>query len=97
MRHLHDMQLREQNLRSLRYEPRDSFHQPDAPVVAKFEASFNGEEHARRLSTTAWLRIAVWWLLKVSTPFYCFKRLTQSSRYSDSYLIYPAGKTMFCQ
>ncbi|CEL04835.1 hypothetical protein ASPCAL05959 [Aspergillus calidoustus] len=67
MRHLHDMQLREQNLRSLRYEPRDSFHQPDAPVVAKFEASFNGEEHARRLSTTAWLRIAVWWLLKAGT------------------------------
>ncbi|KAL3452796.1 hypothetical protein BJX65DRAFT_292755 [Aspergillus insuetus] len=64
MRQLHDMQLREQNLRSLRYEPRDTFHQPDAPVVAKFEASFSSEEHARRLSTTDWLRIAVWWLLK---------------------------------
>ncbi|KAJ0426918.1 hypothetical protein BJY00DRAFT_3048 [Aspergillus carlsbadensis] len=67
MRKLHDMQLWEQNLRSLRYEPRDSFHQPGAPVVAKFEASFNSEEHAQRLSATDLLRMAVWWLLKAGT------------------------------
>ncbi|KAL2809413.1 hypothetical protein BJX63DRAFT_358003 [Aspergillus granulosus] len=67
MQQLHDMQLREQNLRSLRYEPRDSFHKVDAVVAEKFEASLNSENQTGQLSTRDWLRIAVWWLLKAQT------------------------------
>ncbi|KAL2863399.1 uncharacterized protein BJX67DRAFT_261294 [Aspergillus lucknowensis] len=67
MRQLHEMQLREQQLRPLRYEPRDGLHQPDKVITEKFEASFQGEEHARPLTTRDWLTVAVWWLLKART------------------------------
>ncbi|KAI9370692.1 hypothetical protein BJX61DRAFT_514544 [Aspergillus egyptiacus] len=64
MRQLHEIQLREQQLRPLRYEPRNRFHLPDATVTERFGTSLNDEHHVRRLSTRDWLRIAVWWLLK---------------------------------
>ncbi|KAL4961993.1 uncharacterized protein BDV14DRAFT_113561 [Aspergillus stella-maris] len=63
-RGIHQLQLRDQQLRALRFERRDSLHQPDFTVSERFEYSFKDEEHMHRLSTRDWLRIAVWWLLK---------------------------------
>ncbi|RAK77588.1 uncharacterized protein BO72DRAFT_428314 [Aspergillus fijiensis CBS 313.89] len=55
---------REQIRRSLRYEPRDRFHQPDAELILKFDASVVKGQEVRNLTTSGWLHIAVWWLLK---------------------------------
>ncbi|RAL13818.1 uncharacterized protein BO97DRAFT_387761 [Aspergillus homomorphus CBS 101889] len=57
-------QSREQLRRSLRYEPRDRFHQADAELVLKFDASVVKGQEVRNLTTSGWLHIAVWWLLK---------------------------------
>lgn len=65
LRQLHGLQLRDQHLRPLRYEPRDTIHQPDTTILEKFELSSNYEDHCQSLSTRDWLRIAIWWQLKV--------------------------------
>lgn len=72
LRQLHELQLRDQHLRPLRYEPRDTIHQPDTTILEKFELASNYEDHCQSLSTRDWLRIAVWWQLKVcsSCPFH---------------------------
>lgn len=70
LRQLHELQLRDQHLRPLRYEPRDTIHQPDPTILEKFELSSNYEDHCQSLSTRDWLRIAVWWQLKVCSYFH---------------------------
>ncbi|PYH49174.1 uncharacterized protein BP01DRAFT_400450 [Aspergillus saccharolyticus JOP 1030-1] len=55
---------RERIRRSLRYEPRDRFHQPDAELMLQFDASVVKGQESRNLTTSGWLHIAVWWLLK---------------------------------
>lgn len=65
MQQLQQIRLREQLHRPLRYEPRDKFHQPDAELVRKFYSSAYNELKIRRPNISDWLRIAVWWLLKV--------------------------------
>ncbi|PYI08497.1 hypothetical protein BO78DRAFT_73495 [Aspergillus sclerotiicarbonarius CBS 121057] len=64
---LHQRQLREQLLRSLRYEPRDRFHQPDAELLVKFDNLAHKEERPQHLTTKGWLLVAVWWFLKART------------------------------
>ncbi|RAK95033.1 uncharacterized protein BO80DRAFT_498065 [Aspergillus ibericus CBS 121593] len=64
---LHQRQWREQLLRSLRCEPRDRFHQPDAELLVKFETLSHKEERPQHLTTKGWLLVAVWWLLKART------------------------------
>ncbi|RAH83271.1 hypothetical protein BO86DRAFT_359520 [Aspergillus japonicus CBS 114.51] len=54
----------EQIRRSLCYEPRDRFHQPGAELILKFDASVVKGQEVRNLTTSGWLHIAVWWLLK---------------------------------
>ncbi|KAL3463908.1 hypothetical protein BJX64DRAFT_298666 [Aspergillus heterothallicus] len=81
----HDMQLREQVLRSLRYEPRDDFHRPDAVVAQRLYTSLSSEGQTARLSATDWLRVAVWWLLKAqSTLANCDKPTLVTARGSMS-------------
>lgn len=62
---LHRRQLREQLFRSLRCEPRDKMHQPDAELLASFDHIAHKEERAQQLTARCWLLVAVWWLLKV--------------------------------
>ncbi|KAL4920066.1 hypothetical protein BDW62DRAFT_177519 [Aspergillus aurantiobrunneus] len=64
LRQFYEIQLRDQHLRPLRYEPRDSLHQPDPIILERFESSSNDAGQILRLSTRDWLRVAVWWLLK---------------------------------
>ncbi|GLA85695.1 hypothetical protein AtubIFM56815_009936 [Aspergillus tubingensis] len=61
---LHRRQLREQLFRSLRCEPRDKMHQPDAELLASFDHIAHKEERAQQLTARCWLLVAVWWLLK---------------------------------
>ncbi|KAL4785442.1 hypothetical protein BJX76DRAFT_366981 [Aspergillus varians] len=67
LRQFQEIQLRDQHPRPLRYEPRDSLHQPDPTILERFESCLNDEEQTRRFSTRDWLRVAVWWLLKART------------------------------
>ncbi|GAA82207.1 similar to An02g05140 [Aspergillus luchuensis IFO 4308] len=62
---LHRRQLREQLFRSLRCEPRDKMHQPDAELLASFDHIAHKEERAQQLTARCWLLVAVWWLLKL--------------------------------
>ncbi|GKZ16997.1 hypothetical protein AbraIFM66951_005725 [Aspergillus brasiliensis] len=61
---LHRRQLRDQLFRSLRCEPRDKTHQPDAELLASFDHIAHKEERAQQLTARCWLLVAVWWLLK---------------------------------
>lgn len=70
MQHLHQIRLRDQLQRPLKYEPRDEFHRPDPELTKKFDELVQEELKIRRLSTSDWLRVAVWWLLKVIPAFY---------------------------
>lgn len=65
MQQLQQIRLRDQLHRPLRYEPRDKFHQPDAELVREFDSLAHDGLRVQRLTTNNWLRIAVWWLLKV--------------------------------
>ncbi|KAE8354898.1 hypothetical protein BDV28DRAFT_65884 [Aspergillus coremiiformis] len=67
MQQLQQVQLRERLLRPLRYEPRDKLHQPDPELMEKFGALTHDELSIKRLNTSDWLRVAVWWLLKART------------------------------
>ncbi|OJJ31549.1 hypothetical protein ASPWEDRAFT_62678 [Aspergillus wentii DTO 134E9] len=85
MQQLHQVRLREQSLRPLRYEPQDRFHRPDADLLKKFDESAHDELRIRRLSTGDWLRVAVWWLLKArSTLANCDKANLTGARGSIS-------------
>ncbi|GLB06850.1 hypothetical protein AtubIFM57258_002168 [Aspergillus tubingensis] len=52
---LHRRQLREQLFRSLRCEPRDKMHQPDAELLASFDHIAHKEERAQQLTARCWL------------------------------------------
>lgn len=65
MQQLQQVQIRESILRPLRYEPRDKLHRPDPQLMRSFDALVRDELRIKRLSTSDWLRVAVWWLLKV--------------------------------
>lgn len=71
---LHRWQLREQIFRSLRCEPRDKTHQPDAELLANFDHIAHKEERAQQLTARCWLLVAVWWLLKVYIRIKPFSR-----------------------
>ncbi|GKZ78129.1 hypothetical protein AnigIFM56816_001514 [Aspergillus niger] len=71
---LHRRQLREQIFRSLRCEPRDKTHQPDAKLLANFDHIAHKEERAQQLTARCWLLVAVWWLLKVYIRIKPFSR-----------------------
>lgn len=71
---LHRRQLREQIFRSLRCEPRDKTHQPDAELLANFDHIAHKEERAQQLTARCWLLVAVWWLLKVYIRIKPFSR-----------------------
>lgn len=62
------VQIQEQVLRPLRIEPQDNFHRPNADLKMRFDASARLELTVRRLNIRDWLRVGVWWLLKVSLP-----------------------------
>ncbi|GAB1190984.1 hypothetical protein APSETT444_000152 [Aspergillus pseudonomiae] len=64
MHQLQQVQIRESILRPLRYEPRDKLHQPDPQLMRIFDALVQDELRIKRLNTSDWLRVAVWWLLK---------------------------------
>ncbi|EIT76975.1 hypothetical protein AO1008_10739 [Aspergillus oryzae 100-8] len=64
MQQLQQVQIRESILRPLRYEPRDKLHRPDPQLMRSFDALVRDELRIKRLSTSDWLRVAVWWLLK---------------------------------
>lgn len=70
MQHLHQIRLRDQLQRPLKYEPRDESHRPDSELTKKLDELVEEELKIRRLSTSDWLRLAVWWLLKVKPTFY---------------------------
>ncbi|RAK93188.1 hypothetical protein BO79DRAFT_284684 [Aspergillus costaricaensis CBS 115574] len=76
---LHRRQLREQLFRSLRCEPRDKMHQPDAELLASFDHIAHKEERAQQLTARCWLLVAVWWLLKARTALANSERSTISS------------------
>ncbi|KJK60629.1 hypothetical protein P875_00053158 [Aspergillus parasiticus SU-1] len=64
MQQLQQVQIRETILRPLRYVPRDKHHQPDPQLMRSFDDLVEDELRIKRLSTSDWLRVAVWWLLK---------------------------------
>ncbi|GLA07178.1 hypothetical protein AnigIFM60653_008131 [Aspergillus niger] len=76
---LHRRQLREQIFRSLRCEPRDKTHQPDAELLANFDHIAHKEERAQQLTARCWLLVAVWWLLKARTALANSERSTLAS------------------
>nr|XP_001399651.2 hypothetical protein ANI_1_2538024 [Aspergillus niger CBS 513.88] len=76
---LHRWQLREQIFRSLRCEPRDKTHQPDAELLANFDHIAHKEERAQQLTARCWLLVAVWWLLKARTALANSERSTLAS------------------
>ena len=59
------VQMQEQLLRPLKIEPQDKVHRPDADLPVRFEASAHLELMVRRLNIRDWLRVGIWWLLKV--------------------------------
>ncbi|PLN80979.1 hypothetical protein BDW42DRAFT_169717 [Aspergillus taichungensis] len=74
MQHLHQIRLRDQLQRPLKYEPRDESHRPNPELTKKFGELVQEELKIRRLSTSDWLRLAVWWLLKARTSFANYER-----------------------
>lgn len=68
MQHLRDVRHQEQISRPIRFEPQNQLHRPTTETLRIFEASVNDGLQITRLTTRDWLRVATWWLLKVSSP-----------------------------
>lgn len=68
MQHLHDVRHQEHISRPIRFEPQNQLHKPTAETLKILEASVNDGLQITRLTTRDWLRVATWWLLKVSCP-----------------------------
>ncbi|KAE8375368.1 hypothetical protein BDV26DRAFT_17749 [Aspergillus bertholletiae] len=64
MQQLQQAQIRESMLRPLRYEPRSKHQRPDPELMRSFDALVQDGLRIKRLNTSDWLRVAVWWLLK---------------------------------
>ncbi|KAE8362527.1 hypothetical protein BDV27DRAFT_159671 [Aspergillus caelatus] len=64
MQQLQQVQIRDSILRPLRYEPRNKLHRPDPQLMRSFDTLVQDELRIKRLNTSDWLRVAVWWLLK---------------------------------
>lgn len=65
MEKLQQIRKQEQLSRPLRIEQPDKLHRPDNGIKKKFEVSISQELKYRRLTTRDWLRVGIWWLLKV--------------------------------
>lgn len=70
MQQLQQVRIRDSILRPLRYEPRNKLHGPDPQLMSIFDALVQDELRIKRLNTSDWLRVAVWWLLKVRWILY---------------------------
>lgn len=68
MQHLRDVRHQEQISRPIRFEPQNQLHRPTTETLRIFVASVNDGLQITRLTTRDWLRVATWWLLKVSSP-----------------------------
>lgn len=66
MKELSQVRKREQSVRPLRIVEQDKVHRPNQFVKAKFEELAQDELRIRKLNSRDWLRVATWWLLKVS-------------------------------
>lgn len=66
MKELSHVRKREQSARPLRIVDQDKVHRPNQFVKAKFEELAQDELRIRKLNSRDWLRVATWWLLKVS-------------------------------
>lgn len=74
-RELSKIRQKELAQRPLRIVRQDKDHQPDDDLKEKFQQHADDELQIRRLNTRDWLRVATWWLLKVSFSFYHSFRL----------------------
>jgi hypothetical protein len=68
MQRLRDVRHQEHISRPIRFEPQNKLHKPTAETSKIFEASVDAGFRITRLTTRDWLRVATWWLLKVSSP-----------------------------
>jgi hypothetical protein len=68
MKELTRIRIQEQSQRPLRIVPQDPVHKPDDDLKNRFKELVDDELKVRRLNTRDWLRVATWWLLKVSAP-----------------------------
>ena len=66
MKELSNVRRREQSARPLRIVDQDKVHRPNQFVKAKFQELAQDELKIRKLNSRDWLRVATWWLLKVS-------------------------------
>ena len=71
MKTLSLIRQKEQSARPLRIVRQDPQHAPDQALQMRFQELVDDELKIRRLNARDWLRVATWWLLKVSTmaPF----------------------------
>ena len=67
MKELSRIRQQEQSQRPLRIVPQNPVHRPDDSLRETFQELVNDELKVRRLNARDWLRVATWWLLKVST------------------------------
>ena len=67
MKTLSLIRQKEQSARPLRVVRQDPQHAPDDALRKRFQDLVNDELQIRRLNARDWLRVATWWLLKVST------------------------------
>jgi hypothetical protein len=67
MQHLRDVRYQEHISRPIRFEPQNQLHKPTAEMLKILEASVSDGLQITRLITRDWLRMATWWLLKVSS------------------------------
>lgn len=71
MKTLSLIRQKEQSARPLRIVRQDPQHAPDDALKKRFQDLVNDELQIRRLNARDWLRVATWWLLKVSTMVPC--------------------------
>ena len=59
---------RERSSRPLPIIRPDPDHQPDETLTIRFQESVDHELQSRRMNARDWLRLGMWWLLKVISP-----------------------------
>ena len=69
MKALSLIRQKEQLGRPLRVVRQDPQHAPDEALKKRFQQLVDDELKVRRLNARDWLRVAIWWLLKVSMMF----------------------------
>ena len=83
MKALSLIRQKEQLGRPLRVVRQDPQHAPDEDLKTRFQQLVDDELKIRRLNARDWLRVATWWLLKVSMMFSFLKDVLMFD--------YPAG------